>query len=385
MGIAVVATILWFLMPCNCAAQEKPPLEELLRWLPEGGYQEIEHFDRAEFIGTCPREILEDYVLAGGRILPARNPHLPPTLAEHYISSTAAMIAGVGVKTMEVRQPDGTTKQINRKCAIVVEINGLKYGGWSPGRWLRIYRFDDLDTHLRQAVALGEVSELEEKVGRRPLLKFRRSGDDREYFGYASLSQEFLVAEDVKDLRKMARTGLAGTQPVFDSMDLADLVDIASEPAYIWTYRSSIPFLGQLLDHIRERDSGSASIDMLMDMIEQGEQYALERYSWSADGKRLQMTVTSFGSEEKAKESYGKLLEGDYGPLGLRSNTVVVAGRQLSFRDHVREIQRARISAGAGPGLELVDNRVIETQVDDKETLLRILEAIKAKLQQERA
>ena len=383
MGFAAVMTILWFLLPCNCASQEKPPLEELLRWLPEGGYQEIEHFDREEFLGTCPRELLQDYILVGNKILPERKPLLPPTLAGHYTSSTVAQVAGLGIKTMEVRLPDGTTRIENRKCAIVVEIDGLKHGGWSPGRWLLIYRFDDLDALVSQAVERGEISPLEERIGKRPLLKFRRSDDDREYYGYASLSQEFLVADDLKDLRRMVRTGLAGTLPVFESMDLTDLIDIASEPAYIWTFRSSVPFYKRLLDYIREHDSGSASLDQLMDLVENDEQYVLDRYSWTADGNRLQMTVTAFGGEEKAEEKYNKMLEGDYGPLGLRSSNAVVAGRQLTFRDHVREIQRARVSGEAGAGLELADNRVIETQVDDKETLIRILEAIKSKLQQE--
>jgi len=362
-------------------AQEKPGLEELLCWFPDAVYHRIEHFDKEAYLQNCPGEIYHDYVKTGIGLLPTGEDHLPPSLVDQYYSQTSAAVGKLGFKDAGFVTEDGEWQTINRKCAYVIEANGRLYGIWVPHKWLRVYRFADLDTLVRQACERGEMEARSDGIDKRPIYDFRPKGSETQHFGFATPNQEFLVAEDLNDLKRMIRTGKSNNLPLFQILDLIDLMDVSSDPGYLWSFKSSISVLNRVLEYLYQVDPKSPSIEKLEILIDTGPRHVINQYRWDRDGNMVQLTITCYGNEDSAKEHYLRLKQHGGGQNDLIGTETYIHGRKISFKPFLRQINQARTLSGIGIVTELDGERVTTTRTDDKETLLKAMETYRLALQ----
>jgi len=373
---AILTCLLSVCAALTATAQDGPPLEELLCWFPADTYGEIVHFDKEAFLRTCPREIYRSYIVEGRDLMPSGEQYLPPSLAGQYDSETRAAIIKLSLKDAGIVTADGERQWINRKCAYRFEANGRLYGSWSPSRWLRVYRFADLDALIERASEGGDLEAQNGRIGRRPIYLFRPAGAEDQLYGFATPTQEFLVAEELRDLMRMIRAGQWNDVPILDSVDPAELLEVSSGQGYLWSYHSNLSLLNLTLEYVCREDPSSPSIETLSDLAEDSIHCTISELYWDGERNRVQIILSRFGNEEAAAGHYARLRQSLTEENSFIGPDTYVLGRTISFRPLLSEIQRARARSGTGVEIELDHERIVETWTDDEETLTRILEVL---------
>jgi hypothetical protein len=355
-------------------AQEKPSLEELLCWFPAGDYECIVHFDRGEFLKACPGELRSDFAQAAQRLFPAGSGQLPKSMVDKFDSSTEAVIGKAAFKNCYVINAKGEIERINRKCAMVVEANGRYYGAWMPTRRMRVFRFADLDSLVREALGSGEIEAIDQRIGKLQICSYRTEGARNDIYGIASPTGEWLTAENTEDLRDMIQAGMAGGSPVFGGTDLGALLEMSSDLDYFWKFYTPNTLDRMVLNFLVQKDARSPSIKPLSRKLETDVQCIIEDYHWDIDGNRVHRAVLFFGEDEKAGEEYLRIRQGRgsyYEPL----HATYFYGRELSYRELVRSIDKARSISAVASSTTLDSNRIVIIRIDDKEALAGALNA----------
>lgn len=355
-------------------SQEKPPLEELMRWFPEGSYSEVIHFDRDLFLRSCPKELLRNYAQAARQLFPAGKGILPDSMVDRFESVTTAVKGEARFKNNYIITAGGEIKQVNRKCAIVVEANDRYYGAWMATRSLRVYRFADLETLVKNAMKLGEINVFEERINKHPVYVCRPGGTDGELYAFATPTQEFLVAEDPDVLKAMVQAGMLGGSAIFSGTDLSGLIEVSSDLGYFWKFWTPNALIGMTLNYLYKKDPASPSIKPLEDQLDADVQCIVEDYRWNIDGNRVQRTSVIFGNENRVGEEY-RLIKQGKGHYYEALHHTYIYGRDISFRHLLNRINEKRALSTSSSEIVLDGDRIIITRADDQDTLKRILAA----------
>ena len=371
---AKLISIVLLCLTCIALSQEKQSLEELLCWLPAGDYSEIVHFDKETFLKTCPEDTYKTYVLAGKDLIPTGKEFLPNSLVGQFDSVTSASLVELGLKHAGIVKENGERRTINRKSAYVFEANNRIFGSWLPSERLSIYRFTDLDTLVRSAREKSEIEALPDMFDMRPVYAYRPSGKNDLLYGFATPTQEFLVAGDLITLKKMIRAGYTNDLPIFRSIDLNALLEFSSDSCYLWRFRYHAVLYKMVFDYLMQQDPNSPSMEETTKRLETGLQSALDFYSWDTNGNRFQRTVLDFGDDETARKDF-ELLSQNYGEYYGALWHEFIQGRFLSYKPQVAHLKQTRAQSKIESNMTLDGNRILISQMDDAETLAKILEA----------
>jgi hypothetical protein len=370
--------ILFCLALLNCGgevcAQETPILEDLLRWFPAGHYGRIVHFDREAFVSSCPSELRDDYLSVGRRMFPAGAPTLPPSLVDRFDSETRASRGRAQIVNAYEITESGEMRRLNRKCAFAFEANGRYYGAYMSSAWMYAYRFAGLDALVRAAVRSGKMEALQVEIENRQVYCFRPESRPAPLYGYATITGELLVAENLPDLKAMVRAGTLDGAPIFRTMDLSGLLEASSDLGHTWSYYNHVALYRTLLEYLSVKDSKSPDLATLADLVENDVQYVLDDYRWDSGGYRIQRTVICFGNEKTAADEYLQMKQGGgryYEPL----QQACICGRVVSLGRLNTPIKQARALSKVESSLTLDRDRVVLLQTDDRESLVKTLDA----------
>lgn len=371
---AIVSILLLFLLAFSqMALAEDRSLDEILRWFPYGYYSSLFHFDKAEYLSSCP-ESMQSHVARCERQF--KCPYiLPLSMTGKFDSVTTARKGELGIKMNYRYREDGTIEQVNRKCAYVCWIDGKPYGAWEPTKALIVFRFSNLRTLVRKALVNGELSRLDTLNGKHVIYQIKNKGKRQNRYFYTSDSGELLSTRDLKLLNDMIRTGQSNEVPIFQRMELKDLEDIADDGGFLWSYDTQTRFLRNTLEYVRTRDPSSKSIDDLEKRIASSIQYRINHCNWKGAGIETHQVIL-FGTEDRAKEFRNKVLTGKGIILDTGYPKTYLYGRLIGFRPTVYKFAEIRKDNGIKLNMTLDGLQLTQSRVDDEKTLVAFLKLI---------
>jgi len=335
------------LFPVSSApGQEKLTADEIFFWFPQGEFDSISHNESpGDSLPLSYQRYLAIIDLPGyqGRISA-----LPLSLDRESRSSTSV--------ALYLTDQDETVTVGSRRIPTLT----VKY--------LRVYRFDELDSLVEQAVKSGEMDPTGKSAFGRPIYSYSadiqgmREIERKKYFAYATPTQELLVAEELSDIHKMTRAGYGLDPNILDHEDFSELLDLVPELGSLW---HAIAYFKQFRDTLQSmRDKGATEED-------------IEKTAGKLPGLRWKINAVLLEDEMIKKEIW--ICSTDDAAEMFFDTEINTIGESPGYTKNYLYVRQKKTRK------TLEDNRVVFTTVYDDELLDAIAGMKKLRLESERA
>lgn len=138
------------------------------------------------------------------------------------------------------------------------------------GETMRVWRFSDLDTILKSALKRGEIDAIGESMFDRPIYRFRTEVTDSECFAFATITQEFLTATKLENLKLMIDAGYGQEMNFLDYEENAKLIDIIPMLGQYWTIAYGPLSARKQFEYMEKRGFPEEKLDEIRDLMENG-------------------------------------------------------------------------------------------------------------------
>ena len=265
--------------------------EEIFRWFPIGIYSSYKHFERAEMERAELYPVFEanfnvPYMMYKDRML-------PPCLRDRYTSETAA-----GLVQEKYKKGEGWMQFFNKSREEQKELllKGERPQPAVKNDLLVVWRYDDLDSLIAEALKSGEISETGEVILERPVFSFHTEEHAETRYAYATATQEFLSADKPENLRAMIAAGLGLELNLLDHETNAELVDVIPGLGQFWKITNKYPSRMRTIEHLKQSEASQEHIDSWLDRMERG--WHFQGYVWKIDDQIVMSLFNVFGDPE---------------------------------------------------------------------------------------
>ena len=301
-------TVALLLTACAFVSAEQDVIapEELLSWFPAGLYDRVTHSDDAAIAAAEAHPLFAKYFDQISRHF--THGDLPPALQEGIRSTTTASMLRNRVSTKEEGESGGEDKEKKPSrsrqggATFAANIGGERVEITSAGARLYVYRYDDLDSLVTSALESGEISAMDEQALERPILSFAAknlAGAPSDYVGWASPTQELLVAEDVDLLRSMIAAGTGREMDMLSEPSNADLLVLLEDLGQRWDIHNFIGKIELMARVAEKRGADEERVSQLEALADTAMRY--HATAWEVGESVVERTVIVCGSEERAK------------------------------------------------------------------------------------
>ena len=289
--LLIKAIVLMLLLPALSFPHEEVETSEIFRWFPIGIYSSYKHFERAEMERAELYPVFESnfnipYMMYKDRML-------PPSLRDRYTSETAA-----GLFQEKYKKGEGWMQFFNKSREKQKELllKGERPQPAVKNDLLVVWRYDDLDSLIAEALKSGEISETGEVILERPVYSYYTEEYTGPRYAYATATQEFLSADKPENLRAMIAAGLGLELNLLDHETNAELVDVIPGLGQFWKITNKYPSRIRTIEHLKQSEAPQEQIDFWLDRIERGWQF--HGYVWNIDSQIVMSLFHVFGDPE---------------------------------------------------------------------------------------
>ena len=285
----------------TAAPQEKPRAEYVFQCLPEGNYESINHTDYLRLSKSPVYRTLVDLVLPANGEKNRPNP-LPPSLREDVESETMATLSSPEISETAVDNERSKQRRKTGSSTPSVKIGDKLYKISDSGKSLLVYCYTDLDTLIKSALKKTEIEKTEHSVDGRSIYRFiyrAADGSEAEYYAYATVLQELLVAGELGLLKNMIDAGLGFDLSIMDSENYSDLVKMVPNLGPIWFFENAIYKYKYLNERLTEEGVDGDELDNLKSQIESSLQYTVS--TWLLSDEIVFRTTRKYPSDTVAE------------------------------------------------------------------------------------
>ncbi|HUX06748.1 MAG TPA: hypothetical protein VMX35_05480 [Acidobacteriota bacterium] len=245
-----------------CAQEESQSAEEILLWFPMGHYSYILHEDRAGLMGREAYGLYKKYIEESR---PSTFPgYLPPLLQDGFNSATGAKL-----RKLKFYKADAPKElEIEGKIEAISDVGGS----------LWVFRFDELDSLVTRASDLGQIDPLGVLIDGRQVYKYRSQDSGQELFGFATPTQEFLVADELRLVKAMISAGTFQGPNILDGENYVDITDFFADLGDTWFINFHMTTNRIRLERLRNQGGSEATLSWLESKLEHGLDFTISTY-----------------------------------------------------------------------------------------------------------
>ena len=307
MFIKTIAFLLLF--PTLAFPYEEVDTDEIFRWFPIGIYGNYKHFERAEMERADLYPFFESYFNVP--YMMHKDRMLPPCLRNKYTSETAAKLV-----QEKYKKGEGWMQFFNKSRE---EQKDLFLKGERPqpavkNDLLVVWRYDDLDSLIAEALKSGEISETGEVILEKPVYSYHTEEYTGPRYAYATATQEFLSADKPENLPAMIAAGLGLELNLLDHETNAELVDVIPGLGQFWKITNKYPSRIRTIEHLKQSEATQEQIDFWLDRVERGWQF--QGAAWQIDDQIVMSFFNVFRDPEYSESGISPFhysAETDYG------------------------------------------------------------------------
>jgi len=302
----------------SLVAQERLSTDEIFAWFPMGYYEQITHSDEAELAQQETYPIYKEKFDGVYRMFYFGD--LPSSLQEGIESVTSATLLRLRVSKYADAEDGRKTALPGRpgRMGFAAQVGDKTVRLEGAGDRLYVYRYADLDSLIKKALDAGEIEIAGTRIADRSVYRLRAkdyAGQENEYFAYATVTQELLVAGRAANLRAMVEAGLGHEMGLLNEPDNAELIEIVPELGQRWQVSGLRHQWKLLAEKMREAGADDARMaDFEERHLEKGERYFIQ--AWELGETILKKDISICGDEETARQ-YAEVKKSSYTrPLG---------------------------------------------------------------------
>ena len=335
------------LFPVSSApAQEKLTADEIFFWFPQGEFDSISHNEPPG--DSLPLSYQRYLAIVDMPSYQGRISVLPLSLDRESRSTTA-------VALYLTDQTETVTAGSRQPPTLTVK----------P---LYVYRFDELDSLVEQAVKSGEIDPTGKRAFGRPIYSYSadiqgmREIERKKFFAYATPTQELLVAEELSDIYKMTRAGYGLDPNILDHEDFSELLDLVPELGRLWSATACFKQFRDTLQSMRDKGATEEEI---------------EKTAGKLPGLRWKINAVLLEDEMIKKEIW--ICSDDDAAQMFFDSEIKTYGESPGYTTNYLDVRQKKTRK------TLEDNSVVFTTVYDDELLDSIAEMKKLRQEFERA
>ena len=285
------------------SAQEVQSLGEILQWIPLADFRDLAHYDRAAAEGAQAYAAFVECDFPGAHSYYIDERRLPPGLRGCFTSVTSVLL----VDTEGEWEPslyDDLDLELPEDTKLYVEFQRT----YRIDDVIRVWRFPDLDSLIKQAVKRGELAESGERAYGRPVYTFRREpGGAREgdpgsaRFAYATESRELLTAGKLESIKRMAAAGRGLALSLMDDEVIGQFSAVYQDAGQFWSLTNDYSMMKTGLMVLDAEGYPKEKIDEFEERMENGVVFSFHTYLL---GERIvEKFIHFYGSDEFDKYS----------------------------------------------------------------------------------
>jgi len=347
-GFAVLMVIAFVV---SLPAQEAQSLGEILQWIPLADFRDLVHYDRAAAEKAQAYAAFVEGDFPGSHSYYIDERRLPPGLRGCFTSVTSVLL----VDTEGEWEPslyDDPDLELPEDTKLYVEFQRT----YRIDDVIRVWRFPDLDSLIKQAVKRGELAESGERAYGRPVYTLRREpggageGDPGSArFAYATESRELLTAGKLESIKRMAAAGRGLALSLMDDEVIGQFSAVYQDAGQFWSLTNDYSMKKAAMLILLAEGYPEDKIDEFEERMENGVVFSFHTYLL---GERIvEKSIYFYGSDEFDKYSRVR---------GLKSQPSPVTDEVLTA--HALMLERKR-------KCEVIGNTEIVTTVYDDELL----------------
>lgn len=302
-------------------AQERTRAEDILRYFPEGTYGDISHDEELSAPEAKAWKLYKTYQDKMWALSPNGRSYgeLPAIFNKEAASHTKAtlFVQRKLSETFKIGDEPAEVTDIHRKIKkkypraqstyVATPLEERKeqmtvVAIVNDGDTFHVYRYEDLDSLIKEALKSGEIERTDELILERPVYtckgKNTRWGHDQQFFLYATPFNELLAAGRLENLKKMIAAGEGQMENMLVNSAYIDLLDLIPNMPGRWSVRFGVDRFGWRVEQLEAQGVSEQKINKYKEDRKKRELYTASYMK--IDDKIQQLSVTVYEKEEHA-------------------------------------------------------------------------------------
>lgn len=323
--IAFLITL--FALTVTSFAQERSRAEDILRYFPEGTYSDISHDEELSVPEAKAWKLYKTYQDKMRILSPKAESYgelssifnkecLSHTKATLFVQRKLSETFKIGDEPVEVTDVHRRIKKKYPRAQSTYVATPLEerkeqmtvVAIVNDGDTFHVYRYEDLDSLIKEALKSGDIERTDELILERPIYtcegKNTRWGHDQQFFLYATPFNELLAAGRLEHLKQMIAAGEGRMENMLADSRYIDLLDLIPNMPGRWSVRFGVDRFGWRVEQLEAQGLSEQKISKYKE-----DRKKLELYTASymeIDDKILQHSVTVYEKEEHAIEAMNR-------------------------------------------------------------------------------